>query len=201
MRLLYIVLAGLILTRCTNQERIPSSFPGEEADKVLPAGNKQEMITITAVGDMMLGSDYPQKSRFPKHNILSTLADSLKTGHFLLGNLEGVITNVPNPEKKCINPGSCYVFRMPPGTENLFKKAGFDFLSLGARLSRSFAITERLRLEAIAEGFNLTNHVNGVSLNGTFGTGMYPGSPSPSFGQLTAVGYPRGFQFSLRMSF
>lgn len=138
MRLLYIVLAGLILTRCTNQERIPSPFPGEEADKVLPAGNKQEMITITAVGDMMLGSDYPQKSRFPKHNILSTLADSLKTGHFLLGNLEGVITNVPNPEKKCINPGSCYVFRMPPGTENLFKKAGFDFLSLANNHSGDF---------------------------------------------------------------
>lgn len=78
---------------------------------------------------------------------------------------------------------------------------GFDFLSLGARLSRSFALTERVRLEAIAEGFNLTNHVNGVSLNGTFGTGVYPTSPSPSFGQLTAVGDPRGFQFALRASF
>ena len=78
---------------------------------------------------------------------------------------------------------------------------GFDFVSLGARLSRSFAITECLHLEAIAEGFNLTNHVNGVSLNGTFGTGMYPGSPSPSFGQPTAVGDPRGLQFALRVSF
>ena len=78
---------------------------------------------------------------------------------------------------------------------------GLDFLSLGARLSRSFAITERIRLEAIAEGFNLTNHVNGISLNGTFGTGMYPTSPSPSFRQLTAVGDPRGFQFALRVSF
>ena len=78
---------------------------------------------------------------------------------------------------------------------------GLDFLSLGARLSRSFALTERIRLEAIAEGFNLTNHVNGVSLNGTFGTGMYPTSPAPSFRQLTAVGDPRGFQFALRVSF
>jgi hypothetical protein len=77
----------------------------------------------------------------------------------------------------------------------------FDYLSLGARLSRSFALTERLRLEAIAEGFNLTNHVNGVSLNGTFGTAAYPANPSPSFRQLTAVGDPRGFQFALRVSF
>src|SRR5206468_11522054 len=43
--------------------------------------------------------------------------------------------------------------------------SGFDFLNLNARLTRSFRITERLRLEAIAEGFNLTNHVNGVTLN------------------------------------
>jgi hypothetical protein len=78
---------------------------------------------------------------------------------------------------------------------------GFDFFSLGARLSRSFQLTERLRLEALAEGFNLTNHVNGVSLNGAFGTGLYPTNPSPSFGRVTAVGDPRGFQFALRVAF
>lgn len=78
---------------------------------------------------------------------------------------------------------------------------GFDFLSLGARLSRAFQVTERLRLEALAEGFNLTNHVNGVSLNGTFGTGAYPANPSATFRQITAVGDPRGFQFALRVGF
>jgi outer membrane receptor protein involved in Fe transport len=78
---------------------------------------------------------------------------------------------------------------------------GFDFLSLGARISRSFLLTERLRLDALAEGFNLTNHVNGVSLNGTFGTGTYPTNPSPAFRQITAVGDPRGFQFALRLAF
>ncbi len=56
-------------------------------------------------------------------------------------------------------------------------------------------------MEALAEGFNLTNHVNGVSLNGTFGTGAYPTNPSPTFKQVTAVGDPRGFQFALRLAF
>ena len=78
---------------------------------------------------------------------------------------------------------------------------GFDFLSLGARLSRSFQLSERLKLEALAEGFNLTNHVNGVSLNGTFGTGVFPTNPSATFKQVTAVGDPRGFQFALRLGF
>jgi Carboxypeptidase regulatory-like domain/TonB dependent receptor len=78
---------------------------------------------------------------------------------------------------------------------------GFDFLSLGVRLSRSFRLTERVQMQVLAEGFNLTNHVNGVSLNGTFGTGMYPTNPSPTFEQITAVGDPRGFQFALRFAF
>jgi hypothetical protein len=79
--------------------------------------------------------------------------------------------------------------------------SGFDFLSLGARLSRSFRVSERLRLEALAEGFNLTNHMNGVTLNGVFGTGTYPTNPSPTFKQITAVNDPRTMQFALRIQF
>ena len=42
----------------------------------------------------------------------------------------------------------------------------------------------------LAEGFNLTNHVNALTRNGKFGAGAYPSSPSPTFGQITAVGEP-----------
>jgi hypothetical protein len=79
--------------------------------------------------------------------------------------------------------------------------SGFDFFNLNARLSRTFQIRERLRLEGIAEAFNLLNHVNGVTLNGTFGSGAYPGNPSPSFKQITAVADPRTLQLALRLSF
>jgi len=53
----------------------------------------------------------------------------------------------------------------------------------------------------VAEVFNALNHVNGVTLNGTFGPGSYPGSPSPNFKQITAVGDPRTFQFAMRLVF
>jgi len=79
--------------------------------------------------------------------------------------------------------------------------SGFDFFSLGARLSRNFQLSEKLRLQVLAEGFNLTNHVNGVTLNGVFGTGSYPNNPSPTYKQITAVGDPRTFQFGVRASF
>ena len=79
--------------------------------------------------------------------------------------------------------------------------SGFDFFNVNARVSRTFAITERLRLEAIAEAFNLLNHTNGVTLNGVFGSGAYPANPSATFKQITAVADPRTLQFALRMSF
>ena len=79
--------------------------------------------------------------------------------------------------------------------------SGFDFVNLNARLSRSFRIAESLRLETMAEGFNLTNHVNGVTLNGVFGTGAYPTNPSPTFGQVTAVDDSRAFQLAIKLTF
>ena len=78
---------------------------------------------------------------------------------------------------------------------------GFDFFNLNARLSRSFHLTERLRMEALIEGFNLTNHLNGVTLNGVFGSGTYPTNPSPTYKQITAVDDPRSFQLAVRLAF
>ena len=78
---------------------------------------------------------------------------------------------------------------------------GSDFLSLNLRISRSFPVSGRAQLEVLAEGFNLTNHVNVVTRNTNFGSGAYPTNPSPTFGQITAVGEPRSFQFGARLRF
>jgi hypothetical protein len=78
---------------------------------------------------------------------------------------------------------------------------GPDFVSLNVRLSRSFRVAGPVQLEALAEGFNLTNRVNVVTVNGNFGAGAFPTSPAPTFGQVTAVGDPRTFQFALRLKF
>lgn len=78
---------------------------------------------------------------------------------------------------------------------------GFDRFSLNIRLSRAFPITERVQLEFLAEVFNATNRVNGVTLNGTFGTGSYPENPLPTFRQTTSVAEPRSGQFALRLNF
>jgi len=78
---------------------------------------------------------------------------------------------------------------------------GFEYFNVNARLSRTFQLSERYRMEATLESFNLFNHVNGVSMNGVFGTGTYPASPLPTFQQATAVADPRTLQLGLRVSF
>ena len=78
---------------------------------------------------------------------------------------------------------------------------GSDFFSLNARLSRTLRVTNRVELEALMEGFNLTNRRNNLTRNPSFGSGAYPTNPSSSFGQITAVGEPRAFQLGARVRF
>jgi hypothetical protein len=78
---------------------------------------------------------------------------------------------------------------------------GNDFFSLGLRVSRTFHLTSRIGLEALAEAFNVTNRENVLTRNTNFGSGSYPDNPSPNFGQPTAVGEPRSFQLGARLRF
>ena len=48
---------------------------------------------------------------------------------------------------------------------------GSAFLNLNLRVSRTFPVHGHARLDALAEGFDVTNRVNVVTRNGTFGTG------------------------------
>ena len=78
---------------------------------------------------------------------------------------------------------------------------GFDFFNLNTRLSRTFALGERVRLQALGEIFNTLNDRNNMIPNNSFGTGVYPTNPSSTFGQPTAVGDPRAGQVALRINF
>jgi hypothetical protein len=62
-------------------------------------------------------------------------------------------------------------------------------------------VTERIKLEGLAEAFNSLNHRNDMIPNATWGTGAYPNTPNTTFGQATAVGDPRSVQLAARLSF
>jgi len=78
---------------------------------------------------------------------------------------------------------------------------GSDFFTLNVRAGRAFRINQRAGVEAFVEVFNVTNRRNDLTRNTNFGAGTYPSSPSPTFGQVTAVGDPRTAQLALLLTF
>jgi hypothetical protein len=75
------------------------------------------------------------------------------------------------------------------------------FSSVGLRVSRTFTVNSGLRVEVLAEAFNVFNRANETARNTTFGTGAYPTEPLPAFGEITAVGEPRSLQLGVRVRF
>jgi outer membrane receptor for Fe3+-dicitrate len=78
---------------------------------------------------------------------------------------------------------------------------GSDFFTWNLRVSRAFRIAGDVKIEGLVEAFNLTDRVNPLTRNVSFGGGAYPANPSSTFNQITAVGDPRTFQFGLRLTF
>ncbi|WP_316762897.1 CapA family protein [Pedobacter aquatilis] len=93
----------------------------------------KDTISITAVGDIMLGSAFPSKTNLPPDDAVNSFeaVDSLLKGDIVFGNLEGCFLNSGN-SNKCngINPNNCYAFRMPERYAGIYKKAGFNVLSI-----------------------------------------------------------------------
>ena len=97
-------------------------------------------LTIAAVGDMMIGTEYPE-NRLPSDDGASYFADVapwLSAADIAFGNLEGVLADDGEPGKKCSNPKACYRFRMPTRYAQHFVDAGFDVLSLANNHARDF---------------------------------------------------------------
>jgi len=97
-------------------------------------------LSIAAVGDMMLGTDFPE-NHLPDDDGVSFLAavtPSLTAADVTFGNLEGVLVDGGTPAKKCKNPSACYLFRSPTRYAEHFRAAGFDVLSLANNHARDF---------------------------------------------------------------
>lgn len=102
-----------------------------------------EFINIVAVGDIMIGSSFPNVGFLPPNDgrdSFKYVKPHLK-GDVVFGNLEGVLldegnsTKCPNapaidPETGQAKPITCYAFRMPTRYAKIIKDAGFNVLSL-----------------------------------------------------------------------
>jgi hypothetical protein len=92
-----------------------------------------DTITIAAVGDMMLGTSYPNANNLPADsakNSFKSVLNELRSADVTFGNLEGTLLEGGHAaayKKKMAAP---YYFRMPPSYAGVIKDAGFDVVSL-----------------------------------------------------------------------
>lgn len=115
--------------------------------------------------------------------------------------------------------GAAYPFIVLPDNFS----SGDSFLAHDVRLTRTIKFTERIRLNLIAEGFNVLNIANLGGFSGSLASAAYirpvanaqgvittPGRNNPNnlFGQATSrvspifgTGGPRAFQFAARLNF
>jgi hypothetical protein len=144
-----VVLALVLLAACTTTapppsppeaaqaEPLPAAVPVAPAEPVRRAPIR---ISIAAVGDMMLGTDYPE-NHLPDDDGIGFLAGvtpRLWSADVTFGNLEGVLVDGGEPGKKCSNPKACYLFRSPSRYAYHYRAAGFDVLSLANNHARDF---------------------------------------------------------------
>ena len=93
---------------------------------------EDKVINFMAVGDIMLGTTFPNASYLPSKKIYP-FADVQKVfnkADLLFGNLEGTLTDTGKNAKHCKDPSKCYSFKSPEYFGNHFQKAGFDVMSI-----------------------------------------------------------------------
>ena len=92
-----------------------------------------DMVAVIGVGDIMMGTDYPNTSYLPPSDgryLLKPLHHILQNATVTFGNLEGVLLDGEGTVKRCRNPDLCYAFRSPERYVYNLVDAGFDVVSL-----------------------------------------------------------------------
>lgn len=105
-----------------------------------------QAIKIKAVGDIMLGTNFPDPSYLPPHDgqfLLDSVKSILQDADITFGNLEGAYFDGEGKPKKCSDPKKCYAFRSPGHYLNYIQEAGFNMVSLANNHSGDFGIEPR----------------------------------------------------------
>lgn len=97
-------------------------------------------ITLTFVGDVMIGSDYPDINYLPPDkgkNVFEGVKDILQNSDIAFANIEGSIADQETEPRKKGN-SKTYSFRMPPYMAKRLAEAGFSVAALANNHSRDF---------------------------------------------------------------
>jgi hypothetical protein len=138
----------LTLTSCAAVSAAAPDVPEHAAkgEQTAPTPALPDGYRIAAVGDVMLGSDYPLEYLDPRITetadpaaILGPEMSALfKSADISFANFEGTMHNSTEGAKACSNPKTCYIFRSPAFHAAYLKRAGFTLISNANNHSRDF---------------------------------------------------------------
>lgn len=115
------------------------------ARPALPTGTT---IRLRAVGDLMIGSDFPEPMLPPDDaaHYFDGISDWLRDADVTFGNLEGPLCD-SGTTNKCKPGQNCYAFRSPTRYAKLYKDAGFDVMSTANNHAEDFGVECRVVTE------------------------------------------------------
>src|SRR5205085_371056 len=114
--------------------------------------------TIAAVGDVMLGSPYPNDSRMPPNDgadLLKGVTPILSAADIAFGNLEGPIVDGGTSSKCAPNSTKCFAFRVPTRYGKYLKEAGFDVMSLANNHAGDFGDAGRTSTRKVLDDLGI----------------------------------------------
>jgi len=132
-------LAGLALAGCATAPP-PETAPAETPPTAPLARPTHPGLTLAAVGDIMMGTDFPENILPDDDGVgfLTAVTPVLSVPDVTFGNLEGVLQDGGEPVKQCKDTRICFLFRTPTRYAQYLASAGFDVMSLANNHARDF---------------------------------------------------------------
>lgn len=100
------------------------------------------VLRIRAVGDVMLGTNFPSARYLPPNDgadLLAGVADLLRDADLTFANLEGPLTDATGASGKCrAGSTTCYAFRTPTRYARYLADVGLDLASLANNHAQDF---------------------------------------------------------------
>lgn len=115
-------------------------------------------LRIRAVGDVMLGTDFPDSTYLPPGDasILAGVADLLADADLTFANLEGPILDGGETDKCGDREGAtCYVFRTPTRYGGYLREAGINLASLANNHAQDFGEAGRRATIALLDSLGI----------------------------------------------
>jgi hypothetical protein len=142
----------------------PSPSPAVQlsaSENPVSPSSPYDEIVVTAVGDVMLGTTFPDDSTLPPNDgadLLTEVAPLLKRGDVVYGNLEGPMVD-SGDSAKCRGKkiGTCFAFRVPTRYGKYLKDAGFTAMGLANNHAMDFGLEGRASSRQVLDAMQIAH--------------------------------------------